>query len=832
MKNNEEALPSSDAKTASPEIPSEYSEEVVLTTMKLALNSTRDAIAIVNQAGDFFYINNTFAEMFEYPTAEILNEAGGRKALHVDLEKGAHMFKAVREGTPQKERVKLRTRSGKILNVILHVSAVKDETGEIIAHWGVITNIDEALKLEQELRSSEERYELAVQGSNSGLWDWNFQTSELYWSPRFKEIVGISDEDFVPDVSSFFDRLHPEDLQRVEEALYDHIEKKVPYDIEYRLRREDGTYVWIHARGQALWDKEGQSLRMAGSVDDITDRKKQEQAIERSQKEAQEAIAQAKEMAREAEEANKSKSDFLANMSHEIRTPMNAILGMTTLLADTELTPAQRDFVETIRNSSDALLTIINEILDFSKIEAGMIEIENISFDLATCLEDCIDLFVLKASSQKIDLLLGIDANIPKTLVGDPTRIRQILVNLIGNALKFTEKGEVHTQITLKEEVEDGLILQFSVRDTGMGIPKDKQDKLFKSFSQVDASTTRKFGGTGLGLTISKSLTHIMGGEIWVESVEGEGSTFAFTVKVKADNTSKKIPLDITPLKDKRILIVEENKTLLGILKDLTKEWGMNPTIASSAGEASEYVKAGQVFDIGIVDIQICALEAVQLLTTIRNVPEMKAIPLIMTASVNNYDIIEHSKLLDFSAVSTKPIKRNALLKTLVFTIDPHAAKKRLTQEALIKENTLPETKSLSILLAEDNDVNQKVARLLLKKIGYQMDAAGNGLEAIEALKRQHYDVILMDMHMPELGGVDATKRIRQEFPEDQQPHIIAITAGARDQDKELCLSAGMNDFVDKPIKVDELQAALEKAEKLKEFHETEGPSEEDTQTD
>lgn len=715
------------------------------------------------------------------------------------------LFISIRQSL--REMVEVAERQARLENLNEEIERkVVERTAELtVAKQELVEDVARRKQVEQIMREREASMLAAQRIGHFGSWELVLENltdvfaNRLVWSDEMFRLAGYAPTPEPMQTDFFFRHVPPEDGDLLRAKALESIRDHVEFSITHRFTRADSEERILQESAAVFFDEAtGRPLKMVGTAHDITERIRWEEEVLR----ARDA----------AEDAARVKGEFLANMSHEIRTPLNGIIGMTGLLLDTRLNEEQTQFAETVRHSADALLTVINDILDFSKIEAGKLDLECIEFDLRQVVEEAGELLAQKAQEKDLELVLVVHRDVPTNLRGDPGRLRQVLLNIVNNAIKFTGRGEVVVRAKLVEQRERHAIIEFSVTDTGIGIPADRKDRLFKSFSQVDSSMARRYGGTGLGLAISRQIVGLMGGEIGVESEVGCGSRFWFTVRIERTESSRSVSrADISGL---NILVVDDNTTNRRILVEYLRQWGCRFAECEDGVEALALLKARQsgpeAFQLMLLDFQMPGLDGFELARRVRGEESIHSLPIILLTSVAHRAEVLGGAVEIVDARLTKPVKQSLLLETIV-RVAAKSQQPRTT--AVVQEVTrvATEARRLRILLVEDNAVNQKVAVAILQRAGYRCDVAGNGIEAVNAVSTIPYDIVLMDCQMPEMDGYEATRCIRKLEGDPKHIPIVAMTAEAMRGDRERCLESGMDEYLTKPIVPKDLLAMLER---------------------
>ncbi|MFN0102885.1 MAG: response regulator [Bryobacteraceae bacterium] len=653
-------------------------------------------------------------------------------------------------------------------------------------------DISEQKRIEGELEQRQHEMEEAQRLARVGNWSWRVAGDQVEWSRELYRITGLDPAAAAPGYADQVKMYTLESWARLSTAVGRALETGEPYEVDLELIRNDGTKVRTVARGEAKRDEKGRIVGLRGTLQDVT-----------AWRHAEVALREAKET---AEAATRAKSEFLANMSHEIRTPMNGIVGMTSLLLQQSgIRGEQRDCLETVRASSEALLAILNDVLDFSKIEAGKLEIERIPFDLERMVEDAIDVVAETASEKGLEMQFYVSGEMPSVVVGDSLRLRQILLNFLSNAIKFTERGSVTVLAEPSgEEAPGGIGVRFAVSDTGQGLTEKQQAKLFQSFMQVDVSTTRMHGGTGLGLSISRRLAEMMGGKVGVRSLEGEGSTFWFTTVLGVSEIPLPAPVSHEALRGKAVLVVGSQTMGLLLVRQQLESLGMQMVTARNETEACLAVERDVPrFGAALVDADMAGIDALELARRMRARSAADILPVVFLASVRDQRLMTEAAGMGSAAYLMKPLRKARLTRALCRLVRPDGA----SAQAPPALSTL----SADVLLAEDNITNQKVATMMLRRIGCRTDIVGNGEEALAAIGRKRYDLILMDCHMPVMDGWAAATAIRELERGRTRTPIIALTANAMTGDRERCIQAGMDDYLTKPLSLPQLHAQLTK---------------------
>jgi len=698
-------------------------------------------------------------------------------------------------------------RDGRHLTVSIAASAIQDADGRITGYMSVTQDVTRRKQDDAKMRLLTERLSLATSVAALGVWEWDVATNAMNWDATMVKIYGFALTPIDP-YRQWSSAVYPDDLPAAEGALKEVMDHKGRASVEFRITRPDGALRHLAAAEGAILDRSGKVSRIIGMNIDITERKEAEANLKRT-KEA-------------AEAANRAKSEFLANMSHEIRTPMNGIIGMTDLVLDSELSEEQREYLLTVKASADSLLTVINDILDFSKIEAGKIDIESIDFSLHETLETALKTLALRAHEKNLELVCDIAPEVPEMVRGDASRLRQVVVNLLGNAIKFTEKGEVGLKVRVQAKEKDERILHFTVSDTGIGIPLEKQKIIFDPFSQADSSTTRHYGGTGLGLTISARLIEKMGGKVWVESEVGQGARFNFTIRVGAVADAEAIQIKtLAPpdaLSGVKVLVVDDNRTNRRILEEMLKRWNMDGASVQGGEEAlvqlSDAWEKKEPFGLILMDMNMPEMDGFGLVERIRQRPELSAATIMMLTSAGHRGDGERCKVLGVAAYLLKPVRQSELREAISRVL---SAREQAGAIPLVTRYSLANARepaaSLRVLVAEDNAVNQLLISRMLEKRGHQVSVARNGRAALAAIEKERYDLVLMDVQMPEMDGLEVTVAVRKQEKEradGSHQAIVALTAHAMKGDRELCRAAGMDGYLTKPIRPQELDGLLE----------------------
>ncbi|MDR2340499.1 MAG: response regulator [Deltaproteobacteria bacterium] len=683
----------------------------------------------------------------------------------------------------------------------------RDEQGSPTRLLGVTMDVSKQQATEQALMESQEKLQLFFEAATIGTWDWDIPKSHIVYNHIFYRVLGYEDGELDGSIEEWESMIHPDDRAAANAALELTLQgQNKVYSCEMRMLHKNGQWVWTYDTGQVVeWDEDGNPKRMVGGHLDFSDRKKMEQEMFKMMEQEREARL-AQEL---AEESARQKSEFLANMSHEIRTPMNAILGLTHLVLETDLTDQQNEYLNRISVAAKTLLRIINDILDFSKIDAGKLEMELTDFSLDSLLRNSIRIFQATAGSKGLSLSYDIAQDVPLDLKGDQVRLSQIINNLLSNALKFTEKGGIDAKVTVEDKGPKDAMLRFAIKDTGIGLAPEQIKNLFNAFTQADSSITRKYGGTGLGLTICKRLSEMMGGNIWCESEEGKGSTFIFTARLAiSENPVERTDATVS-FKGLTALAVDDNSTALELMEEALAKQGISCATALSGQDALSYLESTQKKpDIILVDWKMPGIDGLETVRCMRRVEGLKDTVIVMLTSYNRDELLTPAKEAGVSKVLTKPLTDSYLHDSLMefFSKD---RKQRNGPKKGKKDEIVKAIKGSKILLVEDNEVNQLVASKILGNVGMDVKIASNGREAVDMVSNGNFDLVLMDIQMPIMDGLTATKLIRAQGNQDIP--IVAMTAHAMSSDRDLSLQAGMNDHVNKPINVGELFQTLAK---------------------
>jgi two-component system sensor histidine kinase/response regulator len=709
----------------------------------------------------------------------------------------------IADETPYDVQLRLRTAAGQWRWFRRRGAMERDKLGRLTSLTGQLIDIHDERQGQVELREIRARFERAIEGSSDGLYEYDLISGATWYSPSVREMLGYGADEPFP--ASILELTPAAERFSVEEATRQHVAQGTPFDVMFPVRHRNGEKRWLRSRGRCERDEQGRPTHFSGSIQDIT-----------AQLKASAALVAATE---EASAANRAKSDFLANMSHEIRTPMNGVLGMTELLLDTSLNPVQHEYAETIRTSATSLLGILNDILDFSKIEAGRLEVEAIEMDVRDCVEDVGTMMAVQAAAKNLEFIVNVDPATPEWVLADPHRLRQILTNLAGNAIKFTQAGEVVIEVHNLGTRNDRALLYFEVRDTGAGMTPEVLEKLFRPFVQADASTTRHFGGTGLGLSIVKRLCELMGGSVSVVSSPGVGTTFAVTLPCEPLTTTiERLPESPQATVSRRILVVDDNDTNRRVLSGQLLPAGH---VVETTGHAVDVVallkKAladGQPFDLVIADDQMPDADGSWLAQKLKSDPALEPVPLVLLTSLDRHGGTRRLADLGFAGYLTKPVRGRELRACVERVMD--STHQSGSHAQLVTRSSLSAQKVFGhyrgrVLVAEDNIVNQQVTRRFLERLGCRVELADNGLRAVESCAQANIDLVLMDVQMPIMDGLTAAREIRRAEAPGRRVPIVALTASAMTDELDRCRAAGMDGLLTKPLQPLRLREILER---------------------
>ena len=793
--------------TGSSTLPLLASVDDLSVLIQVIANST-DMMVITSVAGKIIHANQVFLTCLRYSLEELTGKnfssilsKNNRSKLLEEIDTRMH------ESCGWKGKCLLTGRDGTDLFVALKVGSVKDKDGREIGVFGIAQDLlGQSNQTQQDPHRSEEPFRQLADHVREVFFIFNPAPVQLtYVSPAYDEVWGRSRRELYDRPEAWMESVHAENREQVA-AFYARCMEGCESEMEYRIVHAGGSVRWIRARSFPVLDGNGKFIRVVGIAEDITAHRLALGDMERTRA--------------AAEAANRIKSEFLTNMSHELRTPLNGILSMAEMALDTDSTSELREYLNMLKASADSLLTVVNDILDFSKIEAGRLDFVPIEFNIRGNVEASTKSLAIRAHAKDLELNCRVRPEVPRVVVGDPRRLRQIIVNLVGNAIKFTERGEVTLDVQVESAEPGSSLLHFTVADSGIGIPPEKQTKIFDAFTQADGSTARRYGGSGLGLTLSRQLVEMFGGRLWLESAVGKGSTFHFTARFEAAvASSKEVLLPEGRLEGMPVLAVDHNPMNRRILEELLRDWRMDPTLLGDTGAALTQLKhaadAGRPYPLVLIDAAMPELDGFSLVELIKQDSRLANAGIVVLASAGQRGDAVRSRHLGLAAYLTRPVGQAELLKAIFLVLE--LAPQGGAPLSEVPQQSVPDNKRmLRFLVAEDNLVNQMIVVRQLQKRGHSVEVASDGLEALRIFKLGNCDLVLMDVQMPHMDGFEATTAIR-EIEKTQGGHfpIIAMTAHALKGDRERCLAAGMDGYISKPFQIDRLLKEIEKLAQL-----------------